>query len=132
MFSYMYDLNKYDLGSSRSSCGSMGQLGSSCGPSSRRGSSRDHLRRSKSVHLMEVVSERRPKSHRFWRERRVVGDVSSSGVGQVRLIDLEAALPHTNYSAWCLSFDGEPNLNSVRIRFYLAKSTPSPFTSAKL
>ena len=111
MFSYMYDLNKYDISSS------MGQLGSSCGMvgqqgRSRRCSSRD-LRRSKSVHLMELVPERRPKSHRFWRERRVVGDVN----GQVRLIDLEAALPHSNHSAWCLSFDGEPSLDSVRYSY---------------
>ena len=132
MFSYMYDLNivnKYDIscastmGQSVSGCGGSvaGQLsgngGSSSRCSSRRGS-RD-LKRSKSVHLMELVQERRPKSHRFWRERRVVGDVLNGAgrfPGEVRLIDLEAAaLSHTNSSAWCLSFDADPDLDSVRI-----------------
>ena len=139
-------INKYDIGSIRSSSSnSMGQLGSSCGSSSSTGQSersscgssvgrsscgsnslvqtdsfrrgnRD-LKRSKSVHLMELAHERRPKSHRFWRERRVVGDVNACRriPTEVRLIDLEAALPHSNYSAWCLSFDGEPEIDTVRV-----------------
>jgi hypothetical protein len=116
MFSYMYDLNianKYDIscrgmgpmgGNLAQATGSMGQTGSRSSAGSR------DLRRSKSVHLMEVVQERRPRSHRFWRERCLIGDVNAGHY----LIDLEGALPRTNNSAWSLSFDGEDNLNSVR------------------
>jgi hypothetical protein len=126
MFSYMYDLKRFDGGGGDYS--SMGQLGSSCigssGGSRRRGGG-EHLRRSKSVHLMEVDSRgTRPKSHRFWRDRRAVADVG----GGVRLIDLEAALPHSNYSAWCLSFDGEmPNNNFDSVR----EQHPEVFFSGK-